>query len=167
VGDQLREAKKILGPHTALGRRRTNFADAPVVDEEAAVEALVAREPITVVLSERGWIRAVRGKVEDPSELKFKEGDKLGFVTPAYTTDKVLVFASDGRVFTLAGDKLPPGRGHGEPLRLLVDLDERVKPVAVLAHKPAASSWWPPRPATASWSPRPRCWPSSGAANRC
>ncbi|MDP8915618.1 MAG: DNA topoisomerase IV subunit A, partial [Pseudomonadota bacterium] len=136
VGDQLRDAKKILGPQTALGRRRTTFADAPVVDEEAAVEALVAREPITVVLSERGWIRAVRGRVEDPSELKFKEGDKLAFVTPAFTTDKILIFASDGRVFTLPGDKLPPGRGHGEPLRLLIDLDERVKPVAVLAHKP-------------------------------
>jgi len=136
VGDQLREAKKVLGPQTALGRRRTTFADAPVVDEEAAVESLVAREPITVVLSERGWIRAVRGKVEDPSELKFKEGDKLAFVTPAFTTDKILIFASDGRVFTLQGDKLPPGRGHGEPLRLLIDLDERVKPMAVLAHKP-------------------------------
>lgn len=136
VGDQLREARKVVGSQTALGRRRTTFADAPVIDETAAVESLVAREPITVVLSERGWIRAVRGKVEDPSELKFKEGDKLSFVVPAFTTDKVLVFASDGRVFTLAGDKLPPGRGHGEPLRLLVDLDERVKPVAVLAHKP-------------------------------
>jgi topoisomerase-4 subunit A len=136
VGDQLRDARKVVGSQTALGKRRTAFADAPVVDEAAAVESLVAREPITVVLSERGWIRAVRGKVEDPSELKFKEGDKLGFVVPAFTTDKILVFASDGRVFTLAGDKLPPGRGHGEPLRLLVDLDERVRPVAVLAHKP-------------------------------
>jgi topoisomerase-4 subunit A len=136
VGDQLREARKVVGSQTPLGKRRTTFSDAPVVDEAAAVESLVAREPITVVLSERGWIRAVRGKVEDPSELKFKEGDKLGFVVPAFTTDKILVFASDGRVFTLAGDKLPPGRGHGEPLRLLVDLDERVKPVAVLAHKP-------------------------------
>jgi topoisomerase-4 subunit A len=136
VGDQLREARKVVGSQTALGKRRTTFADAPVIDEAAAVESLVAREPITVVLSERGWIRAVRGKVEDPSELKFKEGDKLGFIVPAFTTDKVLVFASDGRVFTLAGDKLPPGRGHGEPLRLLVDLDERVRPVTVLAHKP-------------------------------
>jgi topoisomerase-4 subunit A len=136
VGDQLRDARKIVGNQTALGRRRTTFADAPVIDEAAAVESLVAREPITVVLSERGWIRAVKGKVEDPSELKFKEGDKLGFVVPAFTTDKILIFASDGRVFTLQGDKLPPGRGHGEPLRLLIDLDERVKPVAVLAHKP-------------------------------
>jgi topoisomerase-4 subunit A len=111
VGDQLRDARKIVGAQTALGKRRTTFADAPVIDEAAAVESLVAREPITVVLSERGWIRAVRGKVEDPSELKFKEGDKLGFVVPAFTTDKILIFASDGRVFTLQGDKLPPGRG--------------------------------------------------------
>jgi topoisomerase-4 subunit A len=111
VGDQLRDARKVVGSQTALGKRRTTFAGCAGDRRAAAVESLVAREPITVVLSERGWIRAVRGKVEDPSELKFKEGDKLGFVVPAFTTDKVLIFASDGRVFTLAGDKLPPGRG--------------------------------------------------------
>jgi topoisomerase-4 subunit A len=107
-----------------------------VVDEDAANEAFVPKEPITVVLSERGWIRAVRGKVEDPSELKFKEGDNLAFVVPAFTTDRILLFASDGRMFTLAGDKLPPGRGHGEPLRLMIDLDERVKPLALFVHRP-------------------------------
>ncbi len=138
VGVGLSAVREVLGPNTALGKRRTDFADAPVVDAEAALEAMVVREPITVILSERGWIRAVRGRVEDPSELKFKEGDSLGFLVACETTDKLLVFASDGRFFTLAGDKLPPGRGHGEPLRLMVDLDDKVKILDVFAHKPGA-----------------------------
>jgi topoisomerase-4 subunit A len=125
-----------MGPDTAVGKRRTDFAEAPVVDAEAAMEAMVVREPITVILSERGWIRAARGRVEDPSELKFKEGDKLAFLVPAETTDKLLIFASDGRFFTLACDKLPSARGHGEPLRLMVDLDDKVAIIDVFAHKP-------------------------------
>jgi topoisomerase-4 subunit A len=96
----------------------------------------VAREPITVILSERGWIRAARGRVDDPSELKFKEGDALAFVVPAETTDKLLLFASDGRFFTLPCDKLPSARGHGEPLRLMVDLDDREEILAVFPHRP-------------------------------
>jgi topoisomerase-4 subunit A len=136
VGEGLRFVRKALGPDTAVGKRRSVFADAPAIDASAALESMVAREPITVILSERGWIRAARGRVEDPSELKFKEGDKLAFVVPAETTDKILIFASDGRFFTLAGDKLPSARGHGEPLRLMIDLDDRVGIVAVFPHKP-------------------------------
>ncbi len=128
--------RKILGPDTDEGARRSRFADAPVVDTSAAIEQLVTREPVTVILSERGWIRAARGRVEDPSELKFKEGDKLGFLIPAETTDKLLIFASDGRFFTLACDKLPSARGAGEPLRLMLDLDDRVGIIDVFAHKP-------------------------------
>jgi len=135
VGEGLRHVKTELG---ALNVRRSCFADAPQVDAEAAMEAMIVREPITVVLSERGWIRAVRGRVEDPSELKFKEGDKLQFLVPAETTDKLLVFASDGRFFTLGCDKLPGGRGHGEPLRLMIDLDDRVGLVDVFVHRPGA-----------------------------
>ena len=108
----------------------------PQVDAAAAIEAMIVREPITVILSERGWIRAAKGRVEDPSELKFKEGDKLAFLVPAETTDKLLIFASDGRFFTLACDKLPRRRGHGEPLRLMIDLDDKVGIVDVFAHKP-------------------------------
>ena len=96
----------------------------------------MAREPITVILSERGWIRAARGRVEDRSELKFKEGDGLAFLVPAETTDKLLLFASDGRFFTLAGDKLPSARGQGEPLRLMLDLDDRVRILALFAFRP-------------------------------
>jgi topoisomerase-4 subunit A len=138
VGVGLNAVRKVLGPDTVVGKRRSTFAEAPQVDAEAALEAMVVREPITVILSDRGWIRAARGRVEDPSELKFKEGDKLGFLVPAETTDKLLIFASDGRFFTLACDKLPSARGHGEPLRLMVDLDDRVKIIDVFAHRPGA-----------------------------
>jgi len=136
VGVGLRDVRGVLGPETTLGRRRSVFAEAPTVDPEAAIEAMVVREPITVILSERGWIRAAKGRVEDPSELKFKEGDKLGFLVPAETTDKLLIFATDGRFFTLGCDKLPSARGHGEPLRLMVDLDDKVGILAVFPHRP-------------------------------
>jgi topoisomerase-4 subunit A len=99
---------------------------------------MIVREPITIILSDRGWIRAAKGRVEDPSELKFKEGDKLAFLVPAETTDKLLIFASDGRFFTLACDKLPGARGHGEPLRLMIDLDDKVGLVDVFVHKPGS-----------------------------
>jgi len=136
VGQGLREVRKILGPDTELGRRRSRFAEAPQVDASAALEAFVQREPITVILSEKGWIRAQKGRVEDPSELKFKEGDALAFLAQAETTDKILMFTSDGRFFTLAGDKLPSARGHGEPVRLMFDLDDKVDILDVRAHRP-------------------------------
>ncbi|MBR7619765.1 DNA topoisomerase IV subunit A [Phenylobacterium sp. 20VBR1] len=125
VGVGLKDVRAILGPDTTLGRRRSTFDVAPVWDAEAAMEAMIVREPITVILSDRGWIRAAKGRVEDPSELKFKEGDKLGFLVSAETTDKLLIFASDGRFFTVGCDKLPSARGHGEPLRLMLDLDDK------------------------------------------
>jgi topoisomerase-4 subunit A len=135
VGAGLKHVREILGPGTQVGRRRSTFAEAPAIDASASLEALVAREPITVILSERGWIRAARGRIEDPSELKFKEGDKLAFLVPAETTDKLLLFASDGRFFTLAGDKLPSARGQGEPLRLMLDLDDRVEILSLFVHR--------------------------------
>ncbi|WP_374274016.1 DNA topoisomerase IV subunit A [Brevundimonas sp.] len=116
--------------------RRTTIAEAVDSSAFAAPEAFIPREAITVILSDRGWIRAARGKVDDPSELKFKEGDKLAFLVPAYTTDKLLVAASDGRIFTVGADKLASGRGHGEPLRLMIDLDEGAEIVGLLAHRP-------------------------------
>ncbi len=132
VGKDLEAVRKAM-----VSPRRTTIAEA--VDSSAfaaAVEAFIPREAITVILSERGWIRAAKGKVEDPSELKFKEGDSLAWLVPAYTTDKLLVAASDGRIFTIGADKLASGRGHGEPLRLMIDLDERAEIVALLAHQP-------------------------------
>jgi topoisomerase-4 subunit A len=132
----LRGVRKILGPQTAVGARRSTFEEAPQIDPTSALESLVAREPITVILSDRGWIRAAKGRVEDPSTLTFKEGDKLAFAVPAETTDKLLIFASDGRFFTLACDKLPSARGHGEPLRLMMDLEDQVGILAVFPHQP-------------------------------
>ncbi len=133
VGQGLKDTKAQLAD---LNVRRSTFAEAPQIDTEAALEAMIVREPITIILSERGWIRAAKGRVEDPSELKFKEGDKLQFLVPAETTDKLLIFASDGRFFTLGCDKLPGARGHGEPLRLMIDLDDKVGLVDVFPHKP-------------------------------
>ena len=132
----LREVRKILGPTTVVGKRRSTFGEAPSIDEAAALESFVTREPITVIVSERGWIRAARGRIEDPHALAFKEGDKLAFAVAAETTDKLLLFSSDGRFFTLACDKLPSARGQGEPLRLMIDLEDKVAILAVFAHKP-------------------------------
>jgi topoisomerase-4 subunit A len=136
VGEGLKFVLKSLGHDTAVGKRRSTFGDAPVVDAAAAIEALIVREPITVILSERGWIRAAKGKVEDPSELKFKEGDKLAFLVPAETTDKLILFASDGRFFTLGADKLPGARGHGEPVRLMIELDDATRILDLFPYKP-------------------------------
>jgi len=138
VGVGLKDVRAILGPDTNLGKRRSTFDTAPVVDADAAIEAMIVREPITVILSDRGWIRAAKGKVEDPSELKFKEGDKLGFIVAAETTDKLLIFASDGRFFTLGCDKLPGARGHGEPLRLMLDLEDKVDIIDIFPFKAGA-----------------------------
>ncbi len=119
-----------------ISPRRTTIAEAVDSSAFVAPEAFIPREAITVILSERGWIRAAKGKVEDPSELKFKEGDSLAWLVPAWTTDKILIGASDGRIFTVGADKLASGRGHGEPLRLMIDLDEKADIVGVLAHQP-------------------------------
>lgn len=102
----------------------------------AAIESYLPKEPITVILSERGWIRAAKGRVEDPSELKFKEGDQSAFLIPAFTTDKLLIMTSDGRFLTLGCDKLPSARGHGEPLRLMLDIEESAKIMTIFAHVP-------------------------------
>ena len=137
IADQIRALRKTFGPDTALGRRRTSFADAPAAEiAEAVLEATIEREPITVIVSEKGWIRALKGHVADTSGLAFKTDDTLKFAFPAQTTDKILIASTGGRFFTLQGDKLPGGRGHGEPLRLLVDLDAAEDLVAAFVHIP-------------------------------
>ena len=134
IDGELSETAKLFGPDSDLGRRRSTFADAPAIDAVSA-EALIAREPITVVLSEKGWIRALKGRVEDLSELKFKEGDRAAFSAPCETTDKLLIFATDGRFYTLGCDKLPGGRGAGEPLRLMIEMSEDQAPVAMRVYQ--------------------------------
>ncbi|MBX9709050.1 MAG: DNA topoisomerase IV subunit A [Caulobacteraceae bacterium] len=133
IGKELEATRKAL-----ISPRRTTIAEAVDTSAFVAPEAFIPREAITVILSERGWIRAVKGKVDDPSELKFKEGDSLGFLVPAFTTDKILVAATDGRVFTVGADKLASGRGHGEPLRLMIELEDSAGIVGLFAHQPGA-----------------------------
>jgi topoisomerase-4 subunit A len=124
ISEQIKEVRAAFGPKTALGKRRTRFAEAPEHDEAAIEEALVEREPITVVVSEKGWIRALRGHVADLSGVTFKADDALKFAFPAETTSKCLIFATNGRFYTLDAAKLPGGRGHGEPVRLFIDLEQ-------------------------------------------
>ena len=137
IDGELAELGKEYGPETELGRRRTQFGDAPETDALDIVQAMIEREPITVVLSEKGWIRALKGHVEDLSSLQFKADDALKVAVKAQTTDKIVLFAENGRFFTLSADKLPGGRGHGEPVRLMIDLDPQAGIVTAFADEPA------------------------------
>jgi topoisomerase IV subunit A len=137
VADEIRQLRMKVGPKTALGKRRTSFAEAPEHDESAIEQALVEREPITVVVSEKGWIRALRGIVTDLSGVAFKADDGLKFAFPAETTSKCLVLATNGRFYTLEAAKLPGGRGHGEPIRLFIDLEQEADLVRVFCYQGA------------------------------
>ena len=135
IAGQIREVRDTFGPKTPLGKRRTGFAEAPAHDEAAIEEALVEREPITVVVSEKGWIRALRGQVADLSSLAFKADDRLNLAFFAETTSKLLVFATNGRFYTIEAAKLPGGRGHGEPIRLFIELEQEADVVAVFRYQ--------------------------------
>src|SRR5829696_5897656 len=136
VAWQVREVKKTFGPDTPLGRRRSTFEDAPDTSEIDFAEAMVEREPITVIVSQKGWIRALKGHVADLSGVQFKgdDGLKTSFFTE--TTAKLLVVASNGKVFTVEAAKLPGGRGFGDPIRLMVDFDDGADIVAAYPYKP-------------------------------
>jgi topoisomerase-4 subunit A len=135
IAEQVKATQKAFGTATVLGKRRTELGDAPSA-VVVPIEAYVEREAITMVLSDKGWVRALKGHADNPEALKFKEGDQLRFMLKAWTTDKILVFATDGRFYTIGGDKLPSGRGHGEPLRLMIDLANDVEIATVMVHKP-------------------------------
>jgi topoisomerase-4 subunit A len=135
---EIGDLKKRFGPKTKIGARRTSFADAPNLAAIDIEEALVEREPITVVLSEKGWARALKGHVADLSSLSFKGDDALKAWLHAETTSKILLFASNGKVFTLDGSKLPGGRGFGEPVRLMADVDEGAEIVQIALFTPGA-----------------------------
>jgi topoisomerase-4 subunit A len=120
ITEELEDTRKKFGSGP-LGDRRTELGTAPAA-VEVNFEALVEREPITVILSEKGWIRAVKGSVADPGELKFKEGDKLRLLLPCQTTDRLTLLATNGKAFTLKAADLPRGRGDGQPVRLLAEL---------------------------------------------
>ena len=131
----LQELRTKFGAKTPLGKRRSAFADAPTI-EDVPLESLVEKEPITVICSEKGWIRAMRGHVESSDDVKYKEGDKGRFWVQAQTTDKLLLFSTNGRFFTLDCSQLPGGRGNGEPVRLMCDLENDQDIVALFVHQP-------------------------------
>jgi topoisomerase-4 subunit A len=125
IGEEIDDIKKRFGKSTPLGKRRTEFAEAPV-GKFIDIEAFVEKEPITILCSKMGWIRAVRGHEVDVSDMKYKEGDEEQFQLKGQTTDKLLLFASDGRFYTLACDKIPRSKGQGEPVRLMIDMENDV-----------------------------------------
>ena len=129
------ELRAKFGAKTVLGKRRSTFSDAPTI-EDVPMEALVEKEPITVICSEKGWIRAMKGHIEPSEDLKFKDGDKGRFAVKAQTTDKLVLFATNGRFFTLDCSQLPGGRGNGEPVRLMCDLENDQDIVAMFVHQP-------------------------------
>ena len=135
VADEIREVRAKFSTKTPLGKRRTIFAEAPEHDLAAIEQALVEREPITVIVSEKGWIRALRGTVSDLSSIAFKADDGPKFAFPAETTSRCMVFASNGLFYTLDAAKLPGGRGHGEPIRLFIDLEQEADLVAAFRHQ--------------------------------
>ena len=135
VGEQVRKVRDMFGPKTPLGKRRTHFADAPEHDLAAIEEAFVEREPVTVVVSEKGWVRTLKGHVADLSGLAFKTDDKLDHAFFAESTSKLLLFATNGKFYSLEVAKLPGGRGHGEPIRMFIDMDQDAAIVSLFANK--------------------------------
>ncbi len=130
----LRTLRKDYAEDTKLGARRTRIEEAaPAV--EFSMDAMIEKEPITVILSQKGWIRAAKGHVDLAQEFKYKEGDALAFILHAQTTDKLLIAGSDGRFFTLGCDKLPGARGFGEPVRTMIDLESEASIAKMLVHK--------------------------------
>ena len=121
ISDEFTETKIKFGQKTEVGRRRTIIGSAPTA-VIVPIESLIEKEPITIILSEKDWIRSVKKHVDNTQDMKFKDGDKFRFSIHAETTDKLLIFATNGRFYTLGCDKLPGGKGHGEPLRLMIDL---------------------------------------------
>ncbi len=135
IADQLRETAEKFGRTAPGGARRSRFATAAPA-EDVPLEAMIDREPITVVCSKMGWVRAMKGHIALDQELKFKDGDEGRFIFHAETTDKIVVFGTNGRFYTVLGANLPGGRGMGEPLRLMIDLPNEADVVAIFIHRP-------------------------------
>jgi topoisomerase-4 subunit A len=137
ITEEVKATREAYSKKTELGRRRSTFSEAPAIEVDLD-QAMIEKEPITVILSEKGWIRAMKGHMDDFAKLEFKQGDQLLRAVKAQTTDKLLVLATNGKVFTLPADQLPGGRGrgHGEPVRLMVDLEENHAFVEIFVHEP-------------------------------
>ena len=137
IGEELKETRKRFGKGTPGGARRTLIEAAPEA-EAVPVEAMIEREPVTVVLSRMGWIRALKGHLAPDAGLKFKDGDGPAFQLHAQTTDRLILMGANGRAWTLPVANLPGGRGMGEPVRLMVDMPNEVAPAALRVHRPGA-----------------------------
>jgi topoisomerase-4 subunit A len=135
IAEQLRETRKQFGRTSEGGARRTQFAEAAEI-VEVPLEAMIDKEPITVVCSKMGWVRAMTGHIDLTRELKFKDGDGPRFIFHAETTDRLLVFGANGRFYTVSAANLPGGRGMGEPLRLMIDLPNDIEIHDILIHQP-------------------------------
>jgi topoisomerase IV subunit A len=135
VAGEVKATRDKYSKKTALGKRRTSFADAPEIDVDLD-QAMIEKEPVTVLMSEKGWIRAMKGHVEDTSKIEFKQGDSLKHAIKCQTTDKLVLFSTNGKFYTLDANTLPGGRGHGEPVRLMVDLEENHDFSALFLHQP-------------------------------
>ncbi|HEY3639148.1 MAG TPA: DNA topoisomerase IV subunit A [Rhizomicrobium sp.] len=136
--DEVKSIDEKFGLKTTLGKRRTIFSAPPDIAAEAdAMEAMVEREPITVACSEKGWLRAFKGHQEQSEAIKYREGDRARFWVHAETTDKLMLFATDGRFFTLDCSKLPGGRGNGEAIRTFIDLPPEADIVSMFVHRDA------------------------------
>jgi len=138
IKTDIKEIEKRFGQNTLLGARRTTLAEAPQV-VIVPIEAIIEREDVTIICSEKGWIRAIKGHQIAADDLKYKDGDEGRYVIPAQTTDKVMIFATNGRFYTVGVDKLSRGRGHGEPLRLMIDLDNTEEIIEMMILKPGES----------------------------
>jgi topoisomerase-4 subunit A len=136
VATEIRKVRKDYGKDTVLGARRSDFGTVVQLDDSAIYEALIEKEPVTVVLSQKGWVRAMKGHMTNYASLTFKDGDELKLAFNAYTTDKVLIFTTGGKAYTIGADKMPGGRGHGEPLRIMVDMDNDQDVLTAFVHKP-------------------------------
>ncbi len=135
LAEEIKQIQKDFGSKTTLGKRRTVISGA-VQEVEMNIETLIEKEPITVVLSKQGWIRALKGGSANLDDLKFKEGDSLAFALSTYTTDHVMLFASNGRFYSILGNNIAGGRGFGEPIRLSIDLPENAEIVEMFVFKP-------------------------------
>ena len=134
LAEEIMQIKKDFGQKTALGRRRTEVAGT-VETVEMSIETLIEKEPITVVLSKQGWIRALKGNAETV-DIKFKEGDSMAFMLKTYTTEYVMLFATNGRFYSILGNNITGGRGFGEPIRLSIDLPENAEIVEMFVFQP-------------------------------
>ncbi len=138
LAEEIKAIKEKFGKKTALGRRRTEFAEVPA-DIDMPIEVLVEKEPITIILSEKGWIRALKGHVNLDDEFKFKDDDALRFAIHAQTTDKIILLDTSGKFFTIQGSDVPSGRGFGQPVRLMIDLSNNDNITSMFVFEPKAS----------------------------